>query len=50
MSAEVGDRLILLRSHGGNGKPEIEVMRFKADNSMGRQFTGDRIDRITYTD
>ena len=49
MSTEVGDRFIVLRRRGENGRPEIEVMRFKDDRSMGRQFSGERIDRITYT-
>ena len=50
MSAEVGDRFIFLRNRGEYGRPEIEIMRFKSDRQMGREFTGDRIDRITYKD
>ena len=50
MSAEVGDRFIFLRSRGEYGRPVIEIMRFKSDRQMGREFTGDRIDRITYKD
>ena len=47
--AEVGDRFIFLRGRGENGKPEIEIMKIKTDKSIERQLTGDRIDRITYT-
>lgn len=49
-SGEVGDRFIFLKSHGSNGYPEIEIMKFKENQMIGRVFSGERIDRITYTD
>lgn len=50
LSAEVGDRFLLLKSHGDTGNPELDIMKFRDDKYIGRHFDEDRIRRIIYTD